>query len=130
MKLISILNVGESVLDEHEFRTSSLGDFIAFSIFFILFLACVGHYIGYSMTGSVGFWGFAGYLWFGFWFGLIAWFAWSRFRASLLPSNWLVKASPDRLLIKFRSFQNYYYPETDPVVIELYWREIAWIVCW
>ena len=127
MKLISILNVDESVLNRQVFRTSSLRDLIVFSIFFILFLACVGHYIWYSLSYSVEFWWNFAYLWFCFWFGLFAWFACSRFKTSLLPSNWLVKASPDRLLIKFRSFQNYYYPDTDPVVIELYWREIDWV---
>jgi hypothetical protein len=124
MRLISILNAGESVLDRQVFRTSSLRDLIVFSLFSILFLACVGHYIWYSVSYSVGFWWKFAYLWFGFWFGLFAWFAWSRFKASLLPSNWLVTAGPDRLLIKIRSFQNYYYPDTDPVVIELFWREI------
>ncbi|RKZ43718.1 MAG: hypothetical protein DRQ58_12220 [Gammaproteobacteria bacterium] len=127
MKLISILSARESVLDGQLFRTSSLRNLIVFSIFFILLLACVGHYTWYFLTYSVGFWGKLAYLWFGFWFGLFAWFAWSRFKACLLPSNWLVKTSPDRLLIKFRSFQNYYYPETDPVVIELNWREIDWV---
>jgi hypothetical protein len=127
MKLTSILNAGESVLDRQVFRTSSSRDLIVFGLFSILFLACVGHYTWYFLTYSVGFWGKLAYLWFGFWFGLFAWFAWSRFKASLLPSNWLVKAGPDRLLIKFRSFQNYYYPDNDPVVIELFWREIDWV---
>ncbi|MCP4046658.1 MAG: hypothetical protein GY732_11805 [Gammaproteobacteria bacterium] len=126
MKLLSIVNVVKSVLDEQVFRTSSLRDHIIFSLFGVLFLACVGHYTLYSISSSTGFWGNVGYLWIGFWLGLIAWLSWLRFKASLLPSNWLVKMDPGHVLIKFRSFQNYYYPECDPVVIELLWREIAW----
>ena len=69
MKLISVLNVGESVLDEQLFRTSTIRDAVAFGIFFILFLACVGHYTWYSLSYSVGFWGHTGDLRFGFGFG-------------------------------------------------------------
>ena len=127
MKLISIINANESVLDEQVFRNSSFGSFIAFVIFFVLFLAVVGHYYWYSTNYSVIPLGYIGYLWLGFWFGLIAKLAWSRLRSSFLPSNWLLKTSSDRLLIKFRSFQNYFYPETDPVVIEIYWRDVDWV---
>lgn len=127
MKLISVLNVGESVLDEQVFRTSTLRNLIGFSFFFFPFLACVVLYVWNSVSSSVGFMGHTAYLWGVFWCGLFSWMFWSGFKSSMLPSNWLVKSSPDRLLIKFRSFQNYYYPETDPVVIELYWREIEWV---
>ena len=92
-----------------------------------LFLAVVGHYLWYSSKFSINYFGYAGYLWFGFWFGFIANLSWSRLRSSFLPSNWLLKISPGRLLIKFRSFQNYFYPETDPVVIDIHWRDIDWV---
>ena len=55
MKLISVLNVGQSFLDRQIFRTSFSRDLIVFSLFSILFLACVGHYIWYSLSYSVGF---------------------------------------------------------------------------
>lgn len=127
MKLISVINANEFALDEQVFRNSSFGSFIAFVIFFGLFLAVVGHYYWYSTNYSVITLGYIGYLWLGFWFGLIAKLVWSRLRSSFLPSNWLLKTSSGRLLIKFRSFQNYYYPDTDPVVIEIYWCDVDWV---
>lgn len=65
--------------------------------------------------------------WITFWCLLIAWLAWARLKASFLPANWLVKLNANTVLLKFRSFQNYAYPETDPVVIELGCRDIDWV---
>lgn len=127
MKLINIHQVGNKEFDEQVFRHSTIASLIVFSIFFALFLACVGHYVWYSISFSVGIWNHLVYLWFAFWFSFIACSAWSRYRAGMLASNWLMRSSFNRTLIKFRSFQNYNYPETDLVVIELYWREIEWI---
>jgi len=53
--------------------------------------------------------------------------AWSRLKACLRPTNWLLKLSSSRVLIKYRSFLNYKYTEIDPVVIELSWRDIIWV---
>jgi len=125
MRIISLENARESVPTERVFRNSSISSIILFFVFFGLFLAVVGHYIWYP--GVIIVLGYLVYLWLGFWFGLIAWLAWYRIKAGSLPSNWLLKASPERLLIKFRSFQNHYYPETDPVVIEINWRDIDWV---
>ncbi len=127
MRLINIDQVGNKEFDEQVFRYSTIGSLIVFSIFFALFLACVSHYVWYSTSFSVGIWKHLVYLWFAFWFGFIACIAWSRYRAGLLASNWLMRSSTNRSVIKFRSFQNYNYPETDLVVIELYWREIEWV---
>ena len=127
MRLINVANASESVLAERVFRNSYINSAFAFVVFFGLFLAVVGHYYWYSTNYSVVSLGYIGYFWFGFWFGLIAWMAWSRLRSGFLPSNWLLKISSDRLLIKFRSYQNYFYPETDSVVIEIYWRDIDWV---
>ena len=99
MKLISVINANEFALDEQVFRNSSFGSFIAFVIFFGLFLAVVGHYYWYSTNYSIITLGYIGYLWLGFWFGLIAKLVWSRLRSSFLPSNWLLKTSSGRLLI-------------------------------
>lgn len=127
MRLISILDAAVVAHDEKVFRTSSRADLIAFIIFFTLLIGCFGHFIWYFIEGSVKAGWYPGYVWFGGTFLLFAWFAWSRFKASRLPSNWLVRANVPRVLTKFRSFQNYYYPETDNVVIDLSWRDIDWI---
>ena len=127
MRLINIHQVGNKEFDEQVFRYTTIGSLIVFSIFFALFLACVGHYVWYSISFSVGLWFNLIYLWFAFWFGFISCLAWSRYRAGLLAYNWLMRSSSNRTLIKFRSFQNYNYPETDPAVIELYWQEIDWV---
>ena len=127
MRLINIHQVGNKEFDEQVFRYTTIGSLIVFSIFFALFLACVGHYVWYSVSFSVELWSNLVYLWFAFWFSFISCLAWSRYRAGILVSNWLMRSSSSRTLIKFRSFQNYNYPETDLVVIEIYWREIDWV---
>lgn len=127
MRLINIHQVGNKEFDEQVFRYSTIGSLIVFSIFFALFLACVGHYVWYSVSFSVELWSNLVYLWFAFWFSFISCLAWSRYRAGLLVSNWLMRSSSSRTLIKFRSFQNYNYPETDLVIIEIFWREIEWV---
>jgi hypothetical protein len=49
-----------------------------------------------------------------------------RYRATRRPANWLLRAGPDRVLVKFRSFQNDHYPDENKAVIALDWREIQW----
>lgn len=127
MRLISILDASE---DEHYnavFRTSGLSSFIVFII-------CLGIGIGVwvpfiidYLKGNVSIWWSLGIGWVSFWCLLIAWIAWLRFKAALLATNWLVKLDANSILIKFRSFQNYAYPETDLVVIDLSWRDVAWV---
>ena len=127
MRLININEIGNKEFDEQVFCYLTIVSLIVFIIFFALYLACVGHYVWYSISFSVKLWSNLVYLWFAFWFSFISCLAWSKYRAGLLTTNWLMRSSPSRTLIKFRSFQNYNYPETDPVVIELYWREIDWV---
>ncbi len=56
--------------------------------------------------------------------GLFALFAFSLFKKALAPSNWLFILEPDRISIKFRSYLNAHFPETDPQVIQMSLREI------
>jgi hypothetical protein len=129
MRLISILDVSDTAtaFDEEVFRNSNTSNIIVFFVFSILIVICTYIFISndYYRNGSV--WSYVIYLWFLFWLGIFVWSAWNRFCACLLPSNWLVKSSSDRVLVKYRSFQNLNYAETDPVVIELPWRDINWI---
>ena len=125
MRLISLIETNNDDTFEQVFRYSSLGSVIVFTIFFALFLMCNAYYVWYLIYHSVNFAGHIAYVWFAFWFGFVAWLAWSRLIATRLPSNWLVRAGTQRILIKFRSFQNYAYPDTDLVVIELFWRQMG-----
>jgi hypothetical protein len=127
MRLISIIDAETHGPDEKVFRSSAA---VAFLVFFIctgISLGTAGSFFWYYRQNAVSGWLFLGVAWIAFWCGLIAWLAWLRFSASLRPSNWLVKIRPDNVFIKFRSFQNYCYPQTDPVVIDLSWRDIAWV---
>jgi hypothetical protein len=127
MRLISILDASDNEHIDAVFRTSGFASYI-------VLIVCLGIGIGVwvpfvidYLKGNVGVgWGF-GIGWVSFWCLLIAWIAWLRIKAGLMPTNWLVKLNTNTVLIKFRSFQNYAYPETDPVVIEFSWRDIAWV---
>lgn len=127
MRLVNIHAIGNKDYGEHVFSNSTFASLIVFLIFFGLFLTCVGHYVWVGISHPVGFWATLVYLWFAFWFGFIACLGWSRIKAGKLPSNWLLRSSPNRVLIKFRSFQNYNYPDSDPVVLEFFWSEIDWL---
>ena len=127
MRIISILDIGDTGLEERIFRTSAVRDVITFCVFLMLLLGCTTLYVWYLLTIDFPFWGHLIYLWFAFWLALFVWFPWSRYRACLGPANWLVRAGSDRILVKFRSFQNAHYPENDPVVIELSWHDIDWV---
>ncbi len=55
--------------------------------------------------------------WFGaFWIILLALFTLASLRSALRPSNWVIRVGPEGLLVKFRSFMNYYLPPGDQVV--------------
>lgn len=49
------------------------------------------------------------------------------FRASMRPSNWLLKRFHDRVQIKFRSYANHHFPEDDVTVVEIKNSEIDYI---
>ena len=127
MRLLSIIDIDTHDLDEQVFRTSSTGSLIMFIICLAIVVGVSVPFLWSYFKGEVSGWFSIGVFWIVFWVGIIAWVAWARFRSSLLASNWLVRVSPERILVKFRSFQNYCYPETDLVVIELPWREIDWV---
>jgi len=59
-------------------------------------------------------------------FGLFGWYAFAVFRASLKPTNWLLRCSTSGVLIKYRSFYNWRFPSDDVQVIGLDYSEIAW----
>jgi hypothetical protein len=58
---------------------------------------------------------------------MIAFFCWTSYRKSRLPTNWLLRASGNRQWIKFRSFLNNHHPEDNPQIIELDRDDVAWV---
>ena len=58
---------------------------------------------------------------------LFPWLAFKSFRASRRPDAWLVRWSPEGLYLRFRSRQNWRFPEDTPSVVSLARREIDWI---
>jgi len=68
---------------------------------------------------------------FGWFFTCFAFLLWLLFLTSFLNAfrseNWLMRYSPPRLFIKFRSLRNHRLPDSDPVVLELDTSEIGWI---
>lgn len=48
-------------------------------------------------------------------------------RAALHPTNWLMRIRGDRVLIKFRNFENWQLSEADRQIIELDRQEIAYV---
>ncbi len=65
--------------------------------------------------------------WIGAVVGFLALLGYFYFRASLKPSNWLVRASIDRLVIKFRSHLNDHFPDDAAVIVVVPFTEIGWI---
>jgi len=58
--------------------------------------------------------------------GLAAWYCFSVFRASLKPTNWLLRCSSTGVLIKYRTYLNWRFPTDDVQVVALDYSEIAW----
>ena len=56
-------------------------------------------------------------------FGL---FAWQAFRASLQPSNWLLRCTASGVIIHFRSYLNWRFPPGDVAAVGFDYGEIAW----
>ena len=127
MRLISIQDTSDDGLYDAVFKTSGLASFLVFIICLGIGIAIWIPFITDYLKGNVSLWWILGIGWVSFWCLLIAWFGWSRYKAGLLTSNWLVKLNSNIILIKFRSFQNHAYRQSDPVVIELSWKDIEWI---
>ena len=56
---------------------------------------------------------------------LMSMFLFIAFRQTRMPSNWLLRTKGNLIYVKFRSFTNRHYPETDLQVIEINHAEIA-----
>jgi hypothetical protein len=65
--------------------------------------------------------------WIGLWCGVFVLFANMIFRARRLPTNWLVRAQTDGLLMKYRSYLNHHFPADDQTVAFVPFAEIEWV---
>ena len=113
--------------DDLVFREGDVGKFAAFAIFATLGMVCIGATLwivllpGYQRAlGLIP--GFYSVI-----LGLLTWVAWRSHRAALGPMNWLLRATPRGLYVKFRSYLNHGFPEEDRVVVFVPTAEIAWL---
>ena len=119
MNFYSLLDLPADHQREKTFKTWPAPKILAVVIFFFLggLLIYLGYRGGYQ-SGEVRLYA-EGYYWVGgvllFLGGIALYFA----RNSLDPGNWLLKVSPERLLIKYRSYHNHHFPQEDPVVVEI-----------
>jgi hypothetical protein len=58
---------------------------------------------------------------------LVVWMAQRAWRAALYPTNWLMRIRDNRVLIKFRNFQNWELSDADLQIIELDRQEIVYV---
>lgn len=60
-------------------------------------------------------------------FSLVSWVSLKSFRATLRPTNWLLRYNSDGLTIKYRSYLNHHFPRDDIAAFFLSTSEIAWV---
>ena len=112
--------------DEQVFKASPVGKCIYLTVFSALSLAslltAIHGGIHYDRTNipSTLFYIIAVVL------ALCAWYAFSVFRASLKPANWLLRCNRSGVIIKYRSFLNWRFPTDDVQAVGLDYSEIAW----
>lgn len=96
------------------------------TLFFSLLMFVVAFAVPYSYSvkqNKIDYFFFA--MW-GLLFTAFGMLGFSSSIASLRPTNWLMRVSSDRILIKFRSYLNYKLPSDDRVVLSLSFDEIEW----
>lgn len=132
MKLINTLDLSESDLDEKVYRDSILPGLFEFLFFFFLLSLIINSIITHFPdipNNSIVFilFGLIMNTLFLFIFSLLAWVSWTRFRLSLRSSNWLIKANSRRILVRLRSYNDYYLDDTRFATLELHWNNIKWV---
>src|SRR5271166_1239300 len=60
-------------------------------------------------------------------FGLFGFVSLGMFRASLKPTNWLLRCNGEGVTIKYRSFCNWRFPEEEVQAVGFDYSEIAWV---
>jgi len=112
--------------DERVFKASPVGRCVYLIVFSALALASLltaihgGFHHDRTQIPSTFFYMIAVVL------ALCAWYAFSVFRASLKPTNWLLRCSSSGVIIKYRSYLNWRFPTDDVQAVGLDYSEIAW----
>jgi hypothetical protein len=109
--------------DDQVFKSSPVGKAIATVIMYgiaitALVLAVRGYHL--DKITPVGFYCIAGF------FGLFGLIPLSYFRASLKPTNWLLRLHREGLILKYRAYENWNLPATDVQAVGFDYGEIAW----
>jgi hypothetical protein len=116
MKLLTLQEISPTPLDT-QFKQSPLVQLIAALLF-------VGLIVGALCWHCLGDFPLGGVIFTGGFFGLFAWISFPSYIKSRAPTNWILSIGPDRILVKFRSYLNPHFPQTDPQVVQLHPSEI------
>ncbi len=107
------------------FKTRVWSSLIWFLIFFGLVAGATGGFAWHRYFHNESLWWLVGVFWVDFWFGIASWAALRKFKAGIKRSNWLVRTGLHGVSVRFRSFQNFDHPETEPVAVDFKWTELA-----
>jgi hypothetical protein len=111
--------------DDRVFKASSKGALIWFLFFssvgiaLILFAVFGRRQFGPNLPPAIFTYGGAAF------FGLFSWMTFRQLQASLKPANWLLRCNDAGVIIKYRSFFNWRFPESDVQAVALDYAEIA-----
>lgn len=127
MNFYSIQNLPASYERENVFKIWPIPKIAAVVIF--SFLGGLLIYFGYAGSQQIQETNLRSTLcyWIGGWLILFAWVAYYSARNALRQTNWLMKTNSERLLIKYRSYQNHHFPKEDTVVLEIPTQNVEWI---
>ena len=113
--------------DDRVFRISPIGKGFAFLFFSSLALGCLvmairgGFQHDRVHVPSLFLYIFAAFL------GIFVCFAYGAFRASLRPTNWLLRCNTQGIIVKYRSYLNWHLPADEAQAVAFDYAEIAWV---
>ena len=109
--------------DDKVFKVSPMGNGVAALIMYGITILALFHALGglpsFRFPATLCYW-IAGAL------GLFGLIPLSNFRASLKPSNWLMRCNQTGIFIKYRAYENWKLPGDKPQAVGLEYGEIAW----
>jgi hypothetical protein len=111
--------------DDQVFKVSPPGKGISFILFSAIAIAALGLGIGGGKQFGLDL-PLAFYYVVAAAFGLLGWIAFTAFRASLKPTNWLLRCNSSGVIIKYRSYLNWRLPATSAQAVGFDYAEIAW----
>jgi len=109
--------------EDQVFKVSPIGNGVATLIFYGLAGTCLVNAIG--NTHALGM-SREAYYFIAVITGLFGLIPLRLFKASLRPTNWLMRCNDGGIIIKYRAFENWRLPDTDAQAVGLAYAEIAW----